>query len=132
MPAAHSAWLAASRAAATSTEAWLWSKGWPALAAATNTAAAGSVSVQPLAPSPVGAAGLLGSEEQKRELLPGMASLDTIGAWALTEPSNGSDASALQSTAKQACPCGLLCVRLSRCSWCLSYCSMQGASAVAH
>ena len=30
-----------------------------------------------------------------------MASLKTIGAWALTEPSNGSDASALQTTAKQ-------------------------------
>ena len=46
-------------------------------------------------------AGLLASEEQKRELLPDMASLKKIGAWGLTEPSNGSDASALQSTARK-------------------------------
>jgi hypothetical protein len=44
--------------------------------------------------------GLLGSEEQKRDWLPRMASLDAIGCWALTEPSNGSDASALQTTAQ--------------------------------
>lgn len=47
-------------------------------------------------------AGLLGSEQQKQELLPRMASLEWTGAWALTEPSNGSDASALQSTARKA------------------------------
>jgi len=47
------------------------------------------------------AAGLLASEEQKKELLPGMAALKLIGAWGLTEPSNGSDASALQSTARK-------------------------------
>ncbi len=46
-------------------------------------------------------AGLLGSEEQKRELLPRMAQLQLIGAWGLTEPSNGSDASALTSTARK-------------------------------
>ena len=46
-------------------------------------------------------AGLLASEEQKRELLPDMARLKKIGAWGLTEPSNGSDASALQSTARK-------------------------------
>ena len=45
--------------------------------------------------------GLLGSEEQKAQLLPRMASLDTIAAWALTEPSNGSDASALTTSAKK-------------------------------
>lgn len=45
--------------------------------------------------------GLLGSEQQKQELLPRMASLEWTGAWALTEPSNGSDASALQSTARK-------------------------------
>ena len=51
------------------------------------------------------AAGLLASEEQKRELLPDMAALKLIGAWGLTEPSNGSDASALQSTARKVdCP----------------------------
>ncbi|KAK9820949.1 hypothetical protein WJX81_003664 [Elliptochloris bilobata] len=45
--------------------------------------------------------GLLGSEEQKRELLPHMAQLQLIGAWGLTEPSNGSDASALTTTARK-------------------------------
>jgi acyl-CoA oxidase len=49
-------------------------------------------------------ADLLGSEEQKRELLPDMAQFRLIGAWGLTEPSNGSDASALQTTAKKARP----------------------------
>lgn len=42
---------------------------------------------------------LLGSEEQKQQLLPDLAALKTIGAWGLTEPSNGSDASALQTSA---------------------------------
>ena len=51
-------------------------------------------------------AGLLASEEQKRELLPGMAALKLIGAWGLTEPSNGSDASALQTTARKVSPQG--------------------------
>ena len=36
-----------------------------------------------------------------QELLPDLAALKTVGAWGLTEPSNGSDASALQTTAKQ-------------------------------
>lgn len=49
----------------------------------------------------IGIAGLLASEEQKRELLPDMAALKLIGAWGLTEPSNGSDASALQSMARK-------------------------------
>ncbi|KAJ9509277.1 hypothetical protein QJQ45_001730 [Haematococcus lacustris] len=42
---------------------------------------------------------LLGSEDQKQELLPRLASFDLVGCWALTEPSNGSDASALTCTA---------------------------------
>jgi alkylation response protein AidB-like acyl-CoA dehydrogenase len=46
-------------------------------------------------------ADLLGSEQQKRDLLPDMAALKLIGAWGLTEPSNGSDASALQTTARK-------------------------------
>lgn len=46
--------------------------------------------------------GLLGSESQKQEFLPDMASFDKVGCWALTEPSNGSDASALTSTARRA------------------------------
>lgn len=43
--------------------------------------------------------GMLGSDAQKRELLPDMAKFRKIGCWALTEPSNGSDASSLTSTA---------------------------------
>ena len=53
-------------------------------------------------------AGLLGSEELKQELLPRLAKLEWTGAWALTEPSNGSDASALQSTAREVGLCCLL------------------------
>eukprot|EP00887_Chlorella_sp_A99_P006329 scaffold3.g6329.t1 len=45
--------------------------------------------------------GLLGSEEQKRELLPDMARFQKVGCWALTEPSNGSDASAITTTARK-------------------------------
>mmetsp|Transcript_33906 Transcript_33906/g.75175 ORF Transcript_33906/g.75175 Transcript_33906/m.75175 type:complete len:552 (+) Transcript_33906:101-1756(+) len=41
----------------------------------------------------------LGSDKHKQELLPGMAELRTLGAWALTEPDNGSDASGLRTTA---------------------------------
>ena len=41
----------------------------------------------------------LGSEEQKAIYLPGLCSLDKIGAWALTEPEYGSDASSLTTTA---------------------------------
>ncbi|GFR46240.1 hypothetical protein Agub_g7786 [Astrephomene gubernaculifera] len=43
--------------------------------------------------------GLLGSEQQKEDLLPKMAKMELVGCWALTEPSNGSDASALTATA---------------------------------
>jgi acyl-CoA oxidase len=45
--------------------------------------------------------GLLGSESQKREFLPDMATFKKVGCWALTEPSNGSDASALTCTARR-------------------------------
>jgi glutaryl-CoA dehydrogenase len=44
---------------------------------------------------------ILGSEEQKQRWLPRMARLDAIGAFALTEPSHGSDAVALESTARR-------------------------------
>lgn len=44
--------------------------------------------------------GLLGSEAQKSQWLPRMASLEAVGCWALTEPSNGSDASALTTRAE--------------------------------
>ena len=39
----------------------------------------------------MGSIDLLGSEEQKQRWLPGMATLDLIGAFALTEPDHGSD-----------------------------------------
>ncbi len=42
---------------------------------------------------------LLGSEEQKNRWLPGMATLDLLGAFALTEPTHGSDAVALETVA---------------------------------
>ena len=40
-----------------------------------------------------------GSEEQRNRFLPGMASGERIGAFGLTEPSSGSDASDMQTTA---------------------------------
>jgi glutaryl-CoA dehydrogenase len=43
----------------------------------------------------------LGSEEQKQRWLPGMARLETIGAFALTEPDHGSDSVALETSARQ-------------------------------
>ena len=44
---------------------------------------------------------ILGSEEQKQRWLPGMASLDKLGAFALTEPDHGSDSIALESSARR-------------------------------
>ena len=44
---------------------------------------------------------MLGSEEQKEEWLPGMARLDRVGAFALTEPEHGSDSVALESSARR-------------------------------
>ncbi len=44
---------------------------------------------------------MLGSEEQKQRWLPGMASLDKLGAFALTEPDHGSDSIALESSARR-------------------------------
>lgn len=45
--------------------------------------------------------GLLGSEAQKKEWLGEMAAFRKVGCWALTEPSNGSDASALTTNARR-------------------------------
>ena len=42
---------------------------------------------------------MLGSEEQRQRWLPGMARVDLLGAFALTEPDHGSDAVALGTTA---------------------------------
>jgi glutaryl-CoA dehydrogenase len=44
---------------------------------------------------------MLGSEEQKRRWLPSMAKLETIGAFALTEPNHGSDSVALETSARR-------------------------------
>jgi alkylation response protein AidB-like acyl-CoA dehydrogenase len=44
---------------------------------------------------------LFGDEEQKRTWLPRLASGELLGAFALTEPSSGSDAAALKMTAKR-------------------------------
>ncbi|WP_395729244.1 acyl-CoA dehydrogenase family protein [Nakamurella sp.] len=42
---------------------------------------------------------MLGSAEQKQRWLPGMATVATLGAFALTEPTHGSDSVALETTA---------------------------------
>jgi glutaryl-CoA dehydrogenase len=45
---------------------------------------------------------VLGSEEQKERWLPAMARLETLGAFALTEPEHGSDSVALETSARRA------------------------------
>jgi glutaryl-CoA dehydrogenase len=42
-----------------------------------------------------------GSDEQRERWLPGLASVDKIGAFALTEPEHGSDSIALETTARR-------------------------------
>src|SRR5437773_577954 len=44
---------------------------------------------------------LLGSEEQRERWLPRMAGLEAIGAFGLTEPDHGSDAVALETSARR-------------------------------
>ncbi|HEY7008098.1 MAG TPA: acyl-CoA dehydrogenase family protein, partial [Jatrophihabitantaceae bacterium] len=44
---------------------------------------------------------MLGSEEQKQHWLPQMATLDKLGAFALTEPEHGSDSIALETNARR-------------------------------
>ncbi|MCW2619890.1 MAG: hypothetical protein JWR28_3039, partial [Modestobacter sp.] len=44
---------------------------------------------------------LLGNEEQRERWLPGMARMETIGAFGLTEPEHGSDAVALSTQARR-------------------------------
>jgi glutaryl-CoA dehydrogenase len=46
---------------------------------------------------------LLGSDEQRERFLPGMAGMDLIGAFALTEPEHGSDAVRLETRARRDC-----------------------------
>ena len=43
---------------------------------------------------------MLGSEEQKERWLPALATVDKVGAFALTEPDHGSDSVALETTAR--------------------------------
>lgn len=45
---------------------------------------------------------MFGNDEQKEKYLPSLASGRVLGAWCLTEPDSGSDASALKTTAKKA------------------------------
>jgi len=49
----------------------------------------------------MGSINLLGSDEQKQRWLPGMATLDLIGAFALTEPDHGSDSVALETSVRR-------------------------------
>jgi glutaryl-CoA dehydrogenase len=44
---------------------------------------------------------MLGTDEQKARWLPGLASVDLLGAFALTEPLHGSDSVALEATARR-------------------------------
>jgi len=44
---------------------------------------------------------ICGSEEQKQRWLPAMATMDKLGAFALTEPEHGSDSIALETTARR-------------------------------
>ncbi|XP_056410296.1 very long-chain specific acyl-CoA dehydrogenase, mitochondrial isoform X2 [Hyla sarda] len=48
---------------------------------------------------------LYGNEEQKKKYLPRLASGEIIAAYCLTEPTSGSDAASIRSTAKKS-PCG--------------------------
>lgn len=48
----------------------------------------------------MGTIALLGDDEQKQRWLPGLAALDKLGAFALTEPDHGSDSVALETTAR--------------------------------
>ena len=49
----------------------------------------------------MGSINLLGSDEQRQRWLPAMATLDKIGAFALTEPNHGSDSVALETTVRR-------------------------------
>lgn len=44
---------------------------------------------------------MLGTDEQKRRWLPAMATLETFGAFALTEPAHGSDSVGLETSARR-------------------------------
>lgn len=52
--------------------------------------------------------GMFGSDEQKQRFLPGMATLEKVGAFALTEPQHGSDAVMLETKARRDGDCYVL------------------------
>src|SRR5688572_31200722 len=56
----------------------------------------------------LGSINLLGSEEQKQRWLSGMAALDKIGSFALTEPDHGSDSVGLETTVRRDGDCWVL------------------------
>src|SRR5262249_57547498 len=45
--------------------------------------------------------GMVGREEQKQRWLPPMARMESLGAFALTEPDHGSDSVSLETTARR-------------------------------
>lgn len=47
---------------------------------------------------------LFGTDEQKKKYLPPLVKGEAIGAWALTEPSSGSDSGSMKTTAKKSGP----------------------------
>ncbi len=49
----------------------------------------------------IGSIGLLADEQQKERWLPGLAALDLLGAFGLTEPDHGSDAVKLETSARR-------------------------------
>jgi glutaryl-CoA dehydrogenase len=49
----------------------------------------------------MGSIGMLGSDEQKARWLPDMVKMEKIGAFGLTEPTNGSDAAGIRATARK-------------------------------
>src|SRR5579875_2814384 len=49
----------------------------------------------------MGSIAILGSEEQKQKWLPPMARMELIGAFGLTEPTHGSDAVAIETSARR-------------------------------
>ena len=51
---------------------------------------------------------LIGNEKQKSQYLPGLASGQALGAWALTEPGSGSDAASAQTRAVKKDGCWVL------------------------
>ena len=45
--------------------------------------------------------GEFGNDQQKSDWIPGLASMEQVGSYCLTEPGSGSDAASLSTTAKK-------------------------------